>query len=241
MLGLAKRLKCRILQASTSEVYGDPAVHPQTEDYWGHVNPIGPRSCYDEGKRCAETLFFDYQRQQRARDQGRAHLQYLWPAHAPERRPRGVQLYHPGARGEPITLYGDGSQTRSFCYVDDLVDGLVRLMDSPASFTGPVNLGNPNEFTMRELAELVLVETGSSSQFINLPLPQDDPKQRQPNIALAKAALGWEPKVKLAEGLKPTVAFFRNQDHAETAVNISESSEPTPATIMKRGGGTRAR
>jgi UDP-glucuronate decarboxylase len=212
MLGLAKRLKCRILQASTSEVYGDPAVHPQTEDYWGHVNPIGPRSCYDEGKRCAETLFFDYHRQTGLQIK----VARIFNTYGP-------RMHHADGRvvsnfivqalaGEPITLYGDGNQTRSFCYVSDLIDGLVHLMDSPPSFTGPVNLGNPVEFTMRELAELVLKETASSSKLVNVALPQDDPKQRRPDISLAKAKLGWQPKIRLAEGLKPTVDFFRQND-----------------------------
>jgi UDP-glucuronate decarboxylase len=212
MLGLAKRLKCRILQASTSEVYGDPFIHPQTEDYWGHVNPIGPRSCYDEGKRCAETLFFDYHRQNSLEIKvARIFNTYGPRMHRADGRVVSNFIIQ-ALGGEPITLYGDGSQTRSFCYVDDLVDGLVRLMDSPATFTGPVNLGNPAEFTMRELAKLVLVETASSSTFVTKPLPLDDPKQRQPDITLAKTELGWEPKVKLADGLKPTVAFFRGQN-----------------------------
>jgi UDP-glucuronate decarboxylase len=212
MLGLAKRLKCRILQASTSEVYGDPAVHPQTEDYWGHVNPIGPRSCYDEGKRCAETLFFDYHRQCNLEIK----VARIFNTYGPRMHPSDGRVVSnfiiQALNEEPITLYGDGSQTRSFCYVDDLVDGLIRLMNSPASFTGPVNLGNPTEFTMRELANLVVAETGSSSEFVNLPLPQDDPKQRQPNIALAKERLDWSPSVNLSEGLKPTVAYFRSLD-----------------------------
>jgi UDP-glucuronate decarboxylase len=209
MLGLAKRLKCRILQASTSEVYGDPAVHPQTEDYWGHVNPIGPRSCYDEGKRCAETLFFDYHRQNGLETKvARIFNTYGPRMHRADGRVVSNFIIQALA-GEPITLYGDGNQTRSFCFVSDLIDGLVRLMESPASFTGPVNLGNPVEHTMRELAELILKETGSRSKFVNLPLPQDDPKQRQPDISLAKAKLGWEPKINLADGLKPTVDFFR--------------------------------
>jgi UDP-glucuronate decarboxylase len=210
MLGLAKRLKCRILQASTSEVYGDPAVHPQTEDYWGNVNPIGPRSCYDEGKRCAETLFFDYHRQVGLEIKvARIFNTYGPRMHQADGRVVSNFIIQ-ALNGEPITLYGDGNQTRSFCFVSDLIDGLVRLMASPASFTGPVNLGNPVEFTMRELAELILKETRSSSKFVNQPLPQDDPKQRQPNISLAKSQLGWEPKVNLASGLKPTVAFFRH-------------------------------
>ena len=210
MLGLAKRLKCRILQASTSEVYGDPSVHPQTEDYWGNVNPIGPRSCYDEGKRCAETLFFDYHRQH-----GLAiKVARIFNTYGPRMHPADGRVVSnfivQALNGQPITLYGDGSQTRSFCYVDDLVDGLIRLMDSPDSLTGPVNLGNPNEFTMRELAELVLSETGTSCPLVQQPLPQDDPRQRQPNIAVAKEQLGWWPTTSLREGLKPTVAYFRS-------------------------------
>jgi UDP-glucuronate decarboxylase len=209
MLGLAKRLKCRILQASTSEVYGDPAVHPQTEDYWGHVNPIGPRSCYDEGKRCAETLFFDYHRQTGLEIK----VARIFNTYGPRMdRADGRVVSNfiiQALAGAPITLYGDGNQTRSFCFVSDLIDGLVRLMESPPSFTGPVNLGNPVEFTMRGLAELILKETGSSSKLVNMALPQDDPKQRQPDISLAKAKLGWEPRINLADGLKPTVDFFR--------------------------------
>ena len=209
MLGLAKRLKCRILQASTSEVYGDPAIHPQTEDYWGHVNPIGPRSCYDEGKRCAETLFFDYHRQHALEIKvARIFNTYGPRMHRADGRVVSNFIIQALA-GEPITLYGDGNQTRSFCYVHDLVDGLVRLMESPSTVTGPINLGNPTEFTMRELANLVVAQVGSSSPLTQKPLPQDDPKQRQPNIALAKSLLGWSPKVDLSEGLKPTIAYFR--------------------------------
>lgn len=208
-LGLAKRLKCRILQASTSEVYGDPAVHPQTEDYWGNVNPIGPRSCYDEGKRCAETLFFDYHRQCGLEIKvARIFNTYGPRMHRADGRVVSNFIIQ-ALSGEPITLYGDGTQTRSFCYVDDLIDGLVRLMDSRASFTGPVNLGNDGEFSIRELAELVLAETGSSSKLVNLPLPRDDPRQRRPDVSLAKAELGWKPTIGLKDGLKPTVAFFR--------------------------------
>jgi UDP-glucuronate decarboxylase len=210
MLGLAKRLKCRILQASTSEVYGDPSVHPQTEDYWGNVNPIGLRSCYDEGKRCAETLFFDYHRQHGLEIK----VARIFNTYGPRMHPADGRVVSnfivQALRDEPITLYGDGNQTRSFCYVDDLVDGLIRLMESPAEFTGPVNLGNPNEFTMRELAELVLAETGSNSSMVTQPLPADDPKQRQPNISLAREKLGWEPRVPLREGLRPTAAYFRD-------------------------------
>jgi UDP-glucuronate decarboxylase len=210
MLGLAKRLKCRILQASTSEVYGDPAVNPQTEDYWGHVNPTGPRSCYDEGKRCAETLFFDYHRQNGLQIKvARIFNTYGPRMHRADGRVVSNFIVQALA-GEPITLYGDGNQTRSFCFVSDLIDGLVSLMESPRSFTGPVNLGNPVECTMRELAELVLKETGSKSKFVHLPLPQDDPRRRQPEISLAKARLGWEPKVTLTDGLKMTVDYFRH-------------------------------
>ncbi len=210
MLGLAKRLRCRILQASTSEVYGDPAVHPQTEDYWGHVNPIGPRSCYDEGKRCAETLFFDYHRQHGVEIK----VARIFNTYGPRMHPSDGRVVSnfiiQALSGESITLYGDGSQTRSFCYVDDLIDGLIRLMESPADFTGPVNLGNPVEFTMRELAELVLNETNSSSSIVCRPLPQDDPRQRRPDITLAKTRLGWSPKVPLRDGLKPTIAHFQS-------------------------------
>jgi UDP-glucuronate decarboxylase len=209
MLGLAKRLKCRILQASTSEVYGDPAIHPQTEDYWGHVNPIGPRSCYDEGKRCAETLFFDYHRQHALEIKvARIFNTYGPRMHRADGRVVSNFIIQALA-GDPITLYGDGNQTRSFCYVQDLVDGLVRLMESPSTVTGPINLGNPTEFTMRELANLVVAQVGSSSPLTQKSLPQDDPKQRQPNITLAKNLLGWSPKVDLSEGLKPTIAYFR--------------------------------
>ncbi|KRQ97126.1 UDP-glucuronic acid decarboxylase family protein [Bradyrhizobium valentinum] len=216
MLGLAKRLKCRILQASTSEVYGDPSVHPQTEDYWGHVNPVGPRSCYDEGKRCAETLFFDYHRQCGVEIKvARIFNTYGPRMHWNDGRVVSNFIIQ-ALSGEPITLYGNGSQTRSFCYVDDLIDGLVRLMDSRASFIGPVNLGNEGEFSIRELADLVLAETGSSSKLVNLPLPRDDPRQRRPDTSLANAELGWQPTVRLQDGLRSTVAFFR-RDYARRA------------------------
>ena len=208
MLGLAKRLKCRILQASTSEVYGDPSVHPQTEDYWGNVNPIGPRSCYDEGKRCAETLFFDYHRQHGLEIK----VARIFNTYGPRMHPSDGRVVSnfivQALLGEPITIYGDGSQTRSFCYVDDLVDGLVRLMDTPASVTGPINLGNPGEFTIRKLADMVIAATGSQSSIVLRPLPQDDPQQRKPNISLAQKCLGWEPSTALEEGLRPTVAYF---------------------------------
>jgi UDP-glucuronate decarboxylase len=209
MLGLAKRLNCRILQASTSEVYGDPTVHPQTEAYWGNVNPIGPRSCYDEGKRCAETLFFDYHRQHGLEIKvARIFNTYGPRMHRSDGRVVSNFIVQ-ALKGEPITLYGDGNQTRSFCYSDDLVDGLIRLMESSTEVTGPINLGSPAEFTMRELASLVLAEIGSSSSFVMMPSPADDPRQRQPDISLAKEKLGWEPRISLQEGLKTTVAYFR--------------------------------
>lgn len=209
MLGLAKRLRCRILQASTSEVYGDPSVHPQTEDYWGHVNPIGIRSCYDEGKRCAETLFFDYHRQHGIEIK----VARIFNTYGPRMHPADGRVVSnfvvQALKGEAITIFGDGQQTRSFCYVDDLVDGLIRLMESPAEVTGPVNIGNPNEFSMRELAEAVLAQVDTASQLTTLPLPADDPKQRQPNIDIAREKLGWEPKIQLREGLTKTIAYFR--------------------------------
>jgi UDP-glucuronate decarboxylase len=209
MLGLAKRLRCRILQASTSEVYGDPSVHPQTEDYWGNVNPIGLRSCYDEGKRCAETLFFDYHRQHGLQIKvARIFNTYGPRMHQSDGRVVSNFIVQ-ALKREPITLYGDGSQTRSFCFVDDLVDGLIKMMESPADVTGPINLGNPNEFTMRQLAECVLVETRSSSAMKLMTLPPDDPRQRQPDITMARNVLGWEPLTTLVEGLKPTVSYFR--------------------------------
>ena len=210
MLGLAKRIKAKILQASTSEVYGDPAVHPQTENYWGNVNPIGPRACYDEGKRCAETLFFDYHRQHRLRIKVARIFNTYGPNMAVNDGRVVSNFIVQALRGQDITVYGKGDQTRSFCYVDDLVDGLVRLMEvTPDDFTGPVNLGNPREFTILELAEKIIAMLGSTSKIIHTPLPTDDPMQRKPDITLAKSALGWEPKVLLEDGLAPTVAFFR--------------------------------
>ena len=212
MLGLAKRVRAKILQASTSEVYGDPAVHPQPESYWGHVNPIGPRSCYDEGKRCAETLFFDYHRQHRLRIK----VARIFNTYGPRMQPddgRVVSNFIVQAlRGDPITIYGDGQQTRSFCYVDDLVEGLIRLMESGDEVTGPVNLGNPGEFTMLELAQMVLEITGSTSKIEHRPLPQDDPKQRRPDIAVATASLDWGPTVALQVGLRDTVSYFASGD-----------------------------
>ncbi len=210
MLGLAKRLRCRILQASTSEVYGDPSVHPQTEDYWGNVNPIGLRSCYDEGKRCAETLFFDYHRQHGLEIKvARIFNTYGPRMHQSDGRVVSNFIVQ-ALKREPITLYGDGSQTRSFCFVDDLVDGLIKMMESPVEVTGPINLGNPSEFTMRRLAELVLAETGARSDIKMMPLPPDDPRQRQPDITRARTTLGWEPATALVDGLKPTVSYFRS-------------------------------
>jgi UDP-glucuronate decarboxylase len=210
MLGLAKRVKARILQASTSEVYGDPEVHPQTEAYWGRVNPIGPRACYDEGKRCAETLFFDYYRQHRLEIKVARIFNTYGPRMLPDDGRVVSNFVMQALRGQDITIYGDGTQTRSFCYIDDLVDGLLKLMDSPTEITGPVNLGNPVEFTMRELAEMTLKLTGSRSKLAFLPLPQDDPRQRQPDIAFARSSLAWAPTVPLEEGLKRTIAYFRS-------------------------------
>jgi UDP-glucuronate decarboxylase len=208
MLGLARRLKAKILQASTSEVYGDPVVHPQPEEYWGHVNPIGPRSCYDEGKRCAETLFFDYHRQHALRIK----VARIFNTYGPRMHPNDGRVVSnfivQALSGEPITMYGEGDQTRSFCYVDDLVEGLIRLMDTPDAVTGPVNLGNPDEFTIRQLAELVVELTGSKSTLAHRPLPQDDPRQRQPDITKAKALLDWQPTLPLREGLIKTIAYF---------------------------------
>jgi len=209
MLGLAKRTKARILQASTSEVYGDPSVHPQTEDYWGNVNPIGPRACYDEGKRCAETLFFDYHRQHGVQIK----VIRIFNTYGPRMHPNDGRVVSnfimQALRGEDITIYGDGSQTRSFCYVDDLVEGMLRMMDSPEKTIGPVNLGNPTEFTMIQLAELVLKLTGSKGQLVRRPLPQDDPRQRKPDISRAQAELDWQPAIALADGLGRTIEYFR--------------------------------
>lgn len=208
MLGLAKRLRCKIFQASTSEVYGDPSIHPQTEVYWGNVNPIGPRSCYDEGKRCAETLFFDYWRQHKLEIK----VARIFNTFGPRMHPNDGRVVSnfivQALKGEPITIYGDGTQTRSFCYVNDLIEGFIRLMNSPERLTGPVNLGNPNEFTIKQLAELAIEMTGSKSKLSFMPLPQDDPKQRRPDINLAKDRLGWEPSVPLREGLRHTIEYF---------------------------------
>ncbi len=209
MLGLAKRIKAKILQASTSEVYGDPSVHPQTESYWGNVNPIGFRSCYDEGKRCAETLFFDYHRQHKLRIK----VARIFNTYGPRMHPNDGRVVSnfimQALRNEDITVYGDGKQTRSFCYVDDLIDGLVKLMSTPDDFTGPVNIGNPVESTIVEIAEKIISLTGSRSKIVHRPLPSDDPMQRNPDITLAKKNLGWEPKVNLEKGLKSTIEYFR--------------------------------
>ena len=208
MLGLAKRVKAKIFQASTSEVYGDPDIHPQPEHYWGNVNPVGPRSCYDEGKRCAETLFFDYRRQHGLRIK----VARIFNTYGPRMHPNDGRVVSnfivQALQNRSITLYGDGTQTRSFCYVEDLIEGFVRLMGSPDDLTGPVNLGNPGEFTMIELAETIRDLTGSRSPLVHEPLPADDPRQRQPDIQVARSRLGWEPKVPLREGLKPTIAYF---------------------------------
>lgn len=217
MLGLAKRTKARILLTSTSEVYGDPKVHPQREDYWGHVNPIGPRACYDEGKRAAETLFFDYWRQHDLSIK----VARLFNTYGPRMHPRDGRVVSnfvmSALRAEPLTIYGDGSQTRSFCYVDDLIEGLVRMMGTPHSVTGPVNIGNPGEFTIAELADLVTELTGSSSPVERLALPADDPVRRQPDISLAKETLGWQPTVQLREGLMRTIDYFRNSESVAMA------------------------
>lgn len=209
MLGLAKRIKARILQASTSEVYGDPEVHPQREDYWGRVNPIGIRSCYDEGKRCAETLFFDYHRQLALEIK----VVRIFNTYGPRMHPSDGRVVSnfivQALKSEDITIYGSGQQTRSFCYVDDLIEAMLRMMDTPADFPGPMNIGNPSEFTMLELAEKVLKLTGSRSKLVFQPLPSDDPKQRCPDIDLAKSTIDWEPKITLEDGLKETIAYFR--------------------------------
>ena len=210
MLGLAKRTKARILQASTSEVYGDPEQHPQQESYWGRVNPIGPRSCYDEGKRCAETLFFDYHRQHSLDIK----VVRIFNTYGPRMHPNDGRVISnfivQALKSEDITMYGDGQQTRSFCYVDDLIDGFIKMMGTGQGVTGPINLGNPGEFTMLELAEKIIKLTGSKSKLIFKPLSPDDPRKRQPDIGLAKSNLGWEPKVKLDDGLRETISYFRN-------------------------------
>ena len=222
MLGLAKRLRAKILQASTSEVYGDPQVHPQTEGYWGHVNPIGYRSCYDEGKRCAETLFFDYHRQHKLRIK----VARIFNTYGPRMHPQDGRVVSnfimQALADEPITIYGDGSQTRSFCFVDDLIEGLIRLMETPDEVTGPMNIGNPVEMTIKELAEAVIELTGSSSKLVHKALPQDDPIQRQPDIGFARSALGWEPQVTLRDGLSKTISYFRTlREELDAAGQVS--------------------
>jgi UDP-glucuronate decarboxylase len=232
MLGLAKRVKAKIFQASTSEVYGDPEIHPQPESYRGSVNPIGPRACYDEGKRCAETLFFDYHRQHKLRIK----VARIFNTYGPRMHPNDGRVVSnfivQALKGEPITIYGDGQQTRSFCYVDDLVEGFVRLMDTPDEVTGPMNLGNPGEFTIRELAEKVIEMTGSRSEMVRKPLPADDPMQRQPDISFARRTIGWEPKVQLEAGLARTIAYFDALLRAETS--------PRAAAAVKRSATRRA-
>ena len=238
MLGLAKRVGARILQASTSEVYGDPEQHPQTEEYWGNVNPVGIRSCYDEGKRCAETLFFDYYRQHRLRIK----VARIFNTYGPRMHPNDGRVVSnfvvQALLGHDITIFGDGKQTRSFGYVSDLVDGLVRLMNSADDVTGPINLGNPNEFTMRELAELVVELTGSRSEIVYRPLPADDPRQRQPNITKARTVLGWEPKVALRDGLVDTIAYFdemlKETASARPAATKAAPRANTPAPPAKK-------
>jgi UDP-glucuronate decarboxylase len=219
MLGLAKRTGAKILQASTSEVYGDPEVHPQTEEYWGRVNPVGTRSCYDEGKRCAETLFFDYHRQLGVKIK----VARIFNTYGPRMHPNDGRVISnfvvQAIQGRPLTIYGEGSQTRSFCYVDDLIDGLVRLMKTDDSVTGPINLGNPTEFTIRELADQLLAKLGSDAGIITKPLPSDDPRQRQPDISKARQLLGWEPKVPLSEGLDRTIAYFQEELQEQPATS----------------------
>lgn len=218
MLGLAKRVKARILQASTSEVYGDPEVHPQTEDYWGRVNPVGIRSCYDEGKRCAETLFFDYRRQHGLEIK----VVRIFNTYGPRMHPNDGRVVSnfivQALRGEDITIYGDGSQSRSFCYVDDMIDAFIKMMNSPLDFTGPVNVGNPAEMTIRELAEAIIRLTGSRSNLVLRPLPQDDPRMRQPDISLARSVLGWDPTVDFDNGLRKTIAYFERAPLLPTAI-----------------------
>ena len=235
MLGLAKRIKAKIFQASTSEVYGDPHIHPQPESYWGHVNPLGPRACYDEGKRAAETLFFDYHRQHGVRIKVARIFNTYGPRMHPDDGRVVSNFIMQALRGEPITIYGDGSQTRSFGYVDDLVEGIVRLMASEDSFLGPVNLGNPNEMTVRELAERVIAVTGSRSSLVFKPLPVDDPRQRRPDITLARQKLNWSPNVPLSAGLERTVAYFRS-----IAAGKLAGGEPKPKTAANTAAITKS-
>jgi UDP-glucuronate decarboxylase len=239
MLGLAKRTKAKILQASTSEVYGDPSVHPQTENYWGHVNPIGLRSCYDEGKRCAETLFFDYRRQHKLRIK----VARIFNTYGPRMHPNDGRVVsnfiEQALKGAPITVYGEGKQTRSFCYVDDLIDAFVRLMATSDDFTGPVNLGNPEEFTILELARKVIANTGSRSEIVFKPLPSDDPTQRQPDISLAKQMLQWEPVVALNEGLRRTISYFRERRPAANDLVLSGTKAAANDLVLSDGDFTR--
>ena len=241
LLGLAKRTKAKIFQASTSEVYGDPAVHPQTEDYRGSVNPIGPRACYDEGKRCAETLFFDYHRQYGVE----IHVARIFNTYGPRMHPNDGRVVSnfivQALRGEPITLFGDGSQTRSFCYVDDLIDGFLKLMAASSSVTGPVNLGNPGEFTVRELAELVVAMTGSKSPIVSMPLPADDPTRRKPSIERAQEELGWQPVVPLREGLEKTIAYFEWKLSGGAGKYRSTSAQRSAAAVSPLLPGRDAR
>jgi len=229
MLGLAKRTRARIFQASTSEVYGDPSQHPQTEEYWGNVNPVGPRSCYDEGKRCAETLFFDYRRQHGLRTK----VARIFNTYGPRMHPNDGRVVSnfivQALKGQPITIYGDGRQTRSFCYVDDLIEGFVRLMATPDDVTGPINIGNPGEFTIRQLAETVIDMTGSRSQIVSLPLPENDPKQRRPDITKAGEILGWQPTVELKIGLKRTINYF-------DGLLASAAQDDDPPDLFLRAG-----
>ena len=229
MLGLAKRTRAKIFQASTSEVYGDPSQHPQTEEYWGNVNPVGPRSCYDEGKRCAETLFFDYRRQHGLRIK----VARIFNTYGPRMHPNDGRVVSnfivQALKGQPITIYGDGRQTRSFCYVDDLIEGFVRLMATPDDVTGPINIGNPGEFTIRQLAETVIDMTGSRSQIVSLPLPENDPKQRRPDISKAGEILGWQPTVELKIGLKRTINYF-------DGLLASAAQDDDPRDLFLRAG-----
>jgi UDP-glucuronate decarboxylase len=240
MLGLAKRLRAKILQASTSEVYGDPEIHPQLESYWGNVNPVGPRSCYDEGKRCAETLFFDYHRQHRLEIK----VVRIFNTYGPNMHPDDGRVVSnfilQALRGEDITLYGDGGQTRSFCYVDDLVAGLMKMMDTPASVTGPVNMGNPNELTIRELAETIVSLTGSPSKLVFRALPQDDPKRRRPDIGAARLLLGWEPTTAVTDGLKATIAYFEEMLKAGAAQAAAGSLAAVRSTVPSYSRRARA-
>ena len=242
ILGLAKRLRAKVMQASTSEVYGDPEVHPQPESYWGRVNPIGFRACYDEGKRCAETLFFDYHRQHRLEIK----VARIFNTYGPRMHPNDGRvvsnLIVQALKGEDITIYGDGSQTRSFCYVDDLIEGFLKLMDTPAGVTGPINLGNPGEFSIRELADIVVELTGSRSKLVHRPLPADDPRQRRPDITLAQSELGWSPTVQLREGLTRTIAYFDAFLREEGGVPPRSTKKPrAPANGGASAGSTGAR